>query len=425
MQFLFSPIWGRWSDRIGRKPIILIGLMGSCLSYLMLAVAASLPLVFLARIIGGIAGANIPDRAGVHRGRDDAGESREGHGPGRRGLRPGLHLRPGARRRAEPDWSVDADVVRVGAVSAPTSSPPGACCRNRARPRRDAETLGRLAAFRRAVGHPQLLLLLALYFVVTVSFSGFEATFALFTRTPVRRSPPPPSDSCSRSSASSCRWCRASWWDRVVKRVGEARLITGGDVADRRQPRTGAVVRDRAALLVALGMLAAGMGFNGPSLSSMVSKLSDPNDQGGILGLASSLASLGRVIGPAWGGFLFDRFGMTMPYLSAAAIMMVAFAAAVAWIARCTSSRSTRLTRARSPATATGPTSFPATEPVLIDAGVGQPSHLEALTGAMPAGPSHVVVTHAHSDHASGAPAIAARWPSARFAKYPWPDRRP
>ena len=39
MQFLFSPIWGRWSDKIGRKPIILLGLMGSCLSYLALALA--------------------------------------------------------------------------------------------------------------------------------------------------------------------------------------------------------------------------------------------------------------------------------------------------------------------------------------------------------------------------------------------------
>ena len=56
MQFLVSPIWGRWSDRIGRKPIILVGLMGSCVSYLALALAGSLPMVFLARIIGGIAG---------------------------------------------------------------------------------------------------------------------------------------------------------------------------------------------------------------------------------------------------------------------------------------------------------------------------------------------------------------------------------
>ena len=76
-------------------------------------------------------------------------------------------------------------------------------------------------------------------------------------------------------------------------------------------------------LLGALFLLAAGMGFNSPSLSSMVSKLSSADDQGAILGLAQSLASLGRVVGPAWGGYLYDAYGMTTPYLSAAAIMLM------------------------------------------------------------------------------------------------------
>ncbi len=62
-------------------------------------------------------------------------------------------------------------------------------------------------------------------------------------------------------------------------------------------------------------------------------------------------------------------------------------------------------------------------EPLLIDAGVGQGSHLDALAEATAGvGPHHVIVTHAHRDHASGAPALAERWPSARFAKWPWPD---
>jgi glyoxylase-like metal-dependent hydrolase (beta-lactamase superfamily II) len=62
-------------------------------------------------------------------------------------------------------------------------------------------------------------------------------------------------------------------------------------------------------------------------------------------------------------------------------------------------------------------------QPVLIDAGVGQASHLDAIAAAAPRGPSLVIVTHAHSDHISGAPAIKARWPAARFKKYPWPIR--
>lgn len=66
-----------------------------------------------------------------------------------------------------------------------------------------------------------------------------------------------------------------------------------------------------------------------------------------------------------------------------------------------------------------------ARQPVLIDAGVGHPSHLDAIAGAAPQGPALVLVTHAHSDHVSGAPAIHARWPGARFEKFPWPIRDP
>jgi len=61
--------------------------------------------------------------------------------------------------------------------------------------------------------------------------------------------------------------------------------------------------------------------------------------------------------------------------------------------------------------------------PVLIDAGVGNQSHLDAIAAAAPRGPSLVLVTHAHSDHVSGAPAIHARWPEAPFKKYRWPSR--
>lgn len=64
-------------------------------------------------------------------------------------------------------------------------------------------------------------------------------------------------------------------------------------------------------------------------------------------------------------------------------------------------------------------------EPVLIDAGVGHAAHLDALEAAAPGGPARVLVTHAHGDHASGAAAILDRWPSARFAKRPWPGRDP
>jgi len=65
MQFIFAPIWGRLSDRVGRRPIILLGLLGSCLAYLGFGMASTLTALFAARIFAGIAGANIPTAQAV------------------------------------------------------------------------------------------------------------------------------------------------------------------------------------------------------------------------------------------------------------------------------------------------------------------------------------------------------------------------
>jgi glyoxylase-like metal-dependent hydrolase (beta-lactamase superfamily II) len=61
--------------------------------------------------------------------------------------------------------------------------------------------------------------------------------------------------------------------------------------------------------------------------------------------------------------------------------------------------------------------------PVLIDAGVGDRAHLDAVAQARLEGPDHVLVSHAHGDHISGVAALASRWPATRFSKMAWPER--
>ncbi|WP_245243422.1 MFS transporter, partial [Mesobacillus selenatarsenatis] len=61
MQFLFAPMWGRISDRIGRKPVIMIGILGLSLSFFLMALSTELWMLFAARIIGGfLSSANMP-----------------------------------------------------------------------------------------------------------------------------------------------------------------------------------------------------------------------------------------------------------------------------------------------------------------------------------------------------------------------------
>jgi multidrug resistance protein len=320
MQFLFSPVWGRLSDRMGRRPIILIGLAGSCASYLVLAVADTLALVFVARIVGGIAGANIPTAQAYIA--DVTTVENRARGMGLVGAAFGLgfifgpalggvlsHLGPSA-----PMWFASA--LCGGNLAAAYFLLPESRTLNPAR-----VTIGRMEALRRALKDRRLVLLAA--------FSGFETTFALFSE---RRFGFTISTIGYLFAFIGCTLAlvQGVLVGRAVKRVGEARLIPVAiaviGIGIGMVPFAWSVPT----LLVAIGTLAVGMGFNGPALSSMVSRLTHADDQGGMLGLASSLASLGRVVGPAWGGFLFDNMGMTSPYLSGAAIMFVAVAVAVA-----------------------------------------------------------------------------------------------
>ncbi|MBP7776518.1 MAG: MBL fold metallo-hydrolase [Acidobacteria bacterium] len=76
------------------------------------------------------------------------------------------------------------------------------------------------------------------------------------------------------------------------------------------------------------------------------------------------------------------------------------------------------------PMTGTGNWTYlvPGGRPVLVDAGVGHESHLDAVFSLAPSGLAAVIVTHAHPDHASGAPALRRRAPAAPFLKIPWPE---
>jgi multidrug resistance protein len=328
MQFLFSPVWGRLSDRIGRRPIILVGLAGSCASYLVLALAGSLTLIFIARIVGGIAGANIPTAQAYIA--DVTTPENRAKGMGLVGAAFGLgfifgpalggilsHLGPSA-----PMWFASA-LCGANLVAAWWLLPES----RHASPAR--ATPGRLAALRRAMSDRRLVLLLSLYFIVTAAFSGFEATFALFSE---RRFGFTVSTIGYLFAFIGCTLALVQGMlvGRAVKRIGEARLIPIAICIIGLGIGLVPFAWSIPALLAAVGMLAFGMGFNGPALSSLVSRLTHADDQGGMLGLASSLASLGRVFGPTLGGLLFDTMGMTTTYLSAAAIMFLAFGVAVA-----------------------------------------------------------------------------------------------
>jgi predicted MFS family arabinose efflux permease len=117
---------------------------------------------------------------------------------------------------------------------------------------------------------------------------------------------------------------------RVVKRVGEHRLAPAAIALLSVGLGLVSIAPSVPALAAACGIIALGMGFQSPSMLSVISQLSDPADQGSALGVSQSLGSLARIVGPLWGGFVFDRFGHAAPFISAALLMSVACAVSIA-----------------------------------------------------------------------------------------------
>jgi MFS transporter, DHA1 family, tetracycline resistance protein len=324
MQFLFAPFWGRLSDVIGRRPVILLGLLGSCLSYLAFAFATSLPMLFLARSLAGIAGANIPTAQAFIA--DSTEPENRARGMGLVGAAFGLGFIFGpAIGGFLSRWGYAAPALFASALSfanfvaaywlLPESRPSHA--------RTAAPRVGRLDAFRRAIRQPGLGWVLLVMFLVMTAFSAFEATFALY------------SEERFGFTASTIGYVFA--WvgvvlatvqgllvGRVARRVGEHRIAPVAILILAVALCLVALSWSPLMLAMACGLLAVGMGFHSPSMLSVVSQMADPHDQGSMLGLTQSLASLARIIGPLWGGWVFDRFGIDVPLFSAAGLMLVA-----------------------------------------------------------------------------------------------------
>ncbi len=324
MQFLFAPVWGRLSDRVGRRPIILAGLMGSAISYLAFGLASSLTMLFAARILAGIAGANIPTAQAFIA--DSTTPENRAKGMGLIGAAFGLGFIFGpATGGFLSHWGYQAPAFFAATLSLANFSAALFFLPESLPPERRGETrgVGRVEAFRRAVTRPMLPLVLRVSFLVMTAFASFESMFALYV------------EGRFGFGATTIGYLFA--WvgfvlavvqgvlvGKVVPRIGEHRLVPAAILLMAVALAGHALAPTVPVLMAAMGVLAMGMGFNSPSILSVISRLADPADQGGTLGVSQSLASLARIVGPIWGGFVFDRFGPTVPFYTSAALMLAA-----------------------------------------------------------------------------------------------------
>jgi MFS transporter, DHA1 family, tetracycline resistance protein len=315
MQFFFAPVWGRLSDRVGRRPVILVSLTASFLGYLLFAFAQSLPLLFAARIIAGVGGANIGTAQAyiadttTHENRAKGmGLIGAAFGLGfilgppisgilsHVGLNRGLHgnLLPGL---AAATLSLTALCIAAFVLGEPKL--PDAAVRSGVPPQFDPNVWRRIAA------HTILVAIMSTLFVALLAVAGMETSVTLHARD---RFGFKPLDLAYffLFMGVIVAGIQGGLIGKLARRLGERSLVALGTASFTiGLALIPGIVRVPYLYAVAF-FLAVGQGLTYPSLTSMLSKSVPPSEHGSMLGLATSVGSLARFLGPIVSGFLYD-----------------------------------------------------------------------------------------------------------------------
>jgi multidrug resistance protein len=325
MQFLFAPVLGRLSDRVGRRPILIVSLAGACVGYLMLGLAGSLSMLFVSRVIAGISGANISTAQAVIA--DITGPETRAKGMGIIGAAFGLGfilgpafggLLVGIRPWLPGVAASGTSLIALGMTLLLLPETLNPDSRDRA-----AHAPFNVRRLRDALAHPFLGLCLAVVFLLVLAFSAFEVTFAQFFSHRYALSPRGVSFLLVYIGVVGAI-VQGGLIGMLVRRFGEPRLVTEGTVFVAAGlgalPYLGGLGLSGAILAV----MAFGLGIANPSLSSLASRLVDPDEVGGVLGIFQSLSSLGRIAGPFTGQLAYGMIGPAWPMHLGAVIMLCA-----------------------------------------------------------------------------------------------------
>jgi len=319
-QLVAAPALGDLSDRYGRRPVLIFSLLGTVVSFAMLALAHSIAMLFAARIVDGLSGGNISTArayvADVTEPRDRA----RAYGLIGAAFGLGFILGPALSgvlahvSYTAPIWAAAA-LTLVATVMAWLWLP---------------ETVHRARA---GVGNPFSYLpammerslvrrVLAIDFVYWVAFATFQTTFALFAG---RRF----GFDAARTGYFFAAFgilgavIQGVFIRPIVARLGDMPTFRLGLGFGALGLVAAVVAPSVPAFAVALVPLAFGIGFGHPTMASLVSRVARGDEQGRVQGAASAVESLGRTLGPVWGNATLQQFGESTPYISAAAFLVV------------------------------------------------------------------------------------------------------
>ncbi len=327
MQLIAAPIWGRFSDRTGRRRLLIAGLFASAISYLIFALADSIAILLISRAAAGAAGGTI-SVAQAYVADSTKGEERA-HGLGLIGAASGLGIMLGP--------AIGGYFSRFG-LGAPGLVAAGLCAFNalaailflpESKPFLDRAAnvvKGQASSFGgwiRSLTRYPLNILLGVYFLALSSFTSMTSVLALYLERTFAMDASDMGLVFTLAGAVTVV-IRGGAVGRIVKAFGEAATVRAGCVL--LAISVGAIPflpnKWWLALLVPLWACSTGILF--PSLASLISRATDEHSQGSILGGSQLAGGTGRVVGPLWAGALFQSYSIVSPFLFGSGLMLVA-----------------------------------------------------------------------------------------------------
>ena len=333
MRLVFAPIWGSLSDRLGRKPIMMIGILGYGLTMMLFGLATELWMLFAARILSGILSSATSPTTMAYIG-DSTSEQDRGSGMGILGAAVGLGTVFGpALGGLLAGESLATPFFIAGAMSflalgltwilLPESLP-----KESRQPAEKKVPLPEIRLWWQALSSP-IGILLGLAFVLTFGLMMFYGIFGLYALERFGFGPKEVGVFFMVVGLVSAV-TQGGLTGPITKKWGESPVIKIGMFGSAIALILIGLADNYWSLLVTIGLFVFITALLTPAISSLTSKRAE-TQQGMAMGLSNSFMSLGRIAGPLLAGFVFD-LNLILPFISGALVMLFGFFASLIWL---------------------------------------------------------------------------------------------
>ncbi len=329
MQLVFAPWWGQLSDRIGRRPVLLVSNFGSIVAYGLFGLSAQFVgetgfwILVGSRVFAGICGANLSVASAFIA--DVTTPEKRSKGMGLIGMAFGLGfiLGPVLGSQAFKHFGLAGPGV-VAAVICAINFVLGCIILPETRKKDAAPPVQRprLEQIRHVLAMKEVGFLIGIYFLGTFAFTSFESTLPLLLNAKLSFDEEHVGyvfAFCGIMAA----MVQGGGIGRLVKSFGERRLIGASLIVVAISLVLMPLANTLATLLGALAVFAIGSGINRAPTMGLISQLSPADEQGTTLGVAQSAGTLARVLGPTVATTLYDLW-LPAPYLACATIALLA-----------------------------------------------------------------------------------------------------